>query len=119
MTRPGDGGTLRAAERRRLSAKSRGPRYGTLRRDERARERMRALITGGAGFIGCNLARYLASRGHGVHILDSLARPGSERNLAWLRDTLGPALEVTQADIGDQAAVARAAEGADAIFHFA
>src|SRR3712207_5248382 len=80
---------------------------------------MRALITGGAGFIGSNLAHYLTSRGHQVRVLDSLARPGSERNLVWLRETLGNALEVVDADVRDGAAVARAAEGADAIFHFA
>ena len=79
---------------------------------------MRALITGGAGFIGCNLARHLASRGHEVRVLDSLARPGSERNLAWLRDTLG-GLDFVQADTRDAAAVARAAADRDAIFHFA
>ena len=38
---------------------------------------MQALITGGAGFIGCNLAHHLAARGHRVRVLDSLARPGS------------------------------------------
>jgi CDP-paratose 2-epimerase len=80
---------------------------------------MQALITGGAGFIGCNLARHLAQRGHQVRILDNLARPGSERNLAWLRETLGPSLEFVEADIRDATAVARAAAGADAIFHFA
>ncbi len=80
---------------------------------------MRVLITGGAGFIGCNLARHLASRGHQVHVLDSLARPGSERNLAWLRETVGAALTFTQADVRDAAAVTAAAAGADAIFHFA
>ncbi|HLH25442.1 MAG TPA: NAD-dependent epimerase/dehydratase family protein [Chloroflexota bacterium] len=79
---------------------------------------MRALITGGAGFIGSNLARYLASRGHAVRVLDNLARPGSERNLAWLRETLG-GLDFVQADSRDAAAVARAAAGCDAIFHFA
>jgi CDP-paratose 2-epimerase len=51
--------------------------------------------------------------------LDSLARPGSERNLAWLRETVGPGLEFIQADTRDAGAVARAAAGADAIFHFA
>jgi CDP-paratose 2-epimerase len=79
---------------------------------------MRALITGGAGFIGCNLAWHLASHGHTVRVLDNLARPGSERNLAWLRDTLG-ALDFVQADTRDASAVAAAAAGCDAIFHFA
>ena len=76
---------------------------------------MRALITGGAGFIGCNLARHLASRGHDVRVLDSLSRPGSERNLAWLRDTLDT-LDFAQADTRDAAAVARAAAGCDRSF---
>ena len=80
---------------------------------------MQALITGGAGFIGCNLARYLATRGHRVRVFDSLARPGSERNLAWLRDSLGDDLEFVEGDTRDAAAVARAAAGAEAIFHFA
>ena len=48
---------------------------------------MRALITGGAGFIGTNLAARLLSDGRDVLVLDSLARPGVEENLRWLRDT--------------------------------
>ena len=43
------------------------------------------LITGGAGFIGSNLADRLASQGHEVRIYDALSRPGVERNLGWLR----------------------------------
>jgi CDP-paratose 2-epimerase len=53
-----------------------------------------------------------------VRVLDSLARPGSERNLVWLRETLG-ALDFVQSDTRDAPAVARAAAGCDAIFHFA
>ena len=43
------------------------------------------LVTGGAGFIGSNLADRFASEGHDVLIYDALARPGVERNLAWLK----------------------------------
>ena len=43
------------------------------------------LVTGGAGFIGSNLADRLAGLGHDVLVLDTLARPGVERNLDWLR----------------------------------
>jgi CDP-paratose 2-epimerase len=43
------------------------------------------LVTGGAGFIGANLADRLASEGHDVIVFDALARPGVERNLAWLK----------------------------------
>ena len=77
------------------------------------------LITGGAGFVGANLAHRLLGAGRRVRVLDNLSRPGVERNLQWLRDTHGPALEVEVADVRDAAAVARAAAGAGAVFHFA
>jgi CDP-paratose 2-epimerase len=46
---------------------------------------MRALITGGAGFVGGQLALHLKSRGHHVLAMDNLARRGSEINLARFR----------------------------------
>ena len=46
---------------------------------------MNALITGGAGFVGSNLAAYLMARGERVTVFDSLARHGASENLAWLR----------------------------------
>ena len=45
----------------------------------------RILITGGAGFIGCNAADYFLSHNRKVDIVDNLSRPGTERNLEWLR----------------------------------
>ena len=62
---------------------------------------MKALITGGAGFIGCNIARRLMGQGAEVLVLDNLSRPGSSSNLRWLQ-SLGP-MRLVQGDIRDPA----------------
>jgi CDP-paratose 2-epimerase len=77
------------------------------------------LITGGAGFIGSNLAHRLLGAGRKVRIFDNLSRPGVEQNLAWLRETHGDRLEVVVADVRDAAALARAVTGVNQVFHFA
>jgi CDP-paratose 2-epimerase len=77
------------------------------------------LITGGAGFIGTNLADRLLSTGQSVVVLDSLARPGVERNLRWLRDRHGDDLSVEIADVRDEVAVRRSVGRARQVFHFA
>ena len=63
----------------------------------------RVLITGGAGFIGCNAARYFGERNWNVTVLDNLSRAGTEKNLHWLRD--GTSFEFAQVDVRDRAAV--------------
>lgn len=83
---------------------------------------MRILITGGAGFIGCNLAARLLNRGATVTIYDNLSRPGTPSNLDWLRTLAGNAagsLSFIQADVRDAAALELAARSVDAIFHLA
>jgi len=77
------------------------------------------LITGGAGFIGCNLADRLAAEGWTVRIYDALARPGVERNLAWLQDRHGALIEPVIADVRDADRLAQAVRGVAAVFHFA
>lgn len=77
------------------------------------------LVTGGAGFIGCNLADRLARDGHRVHVYDCLARPGVEANLAWLQSRHGDRIIFTRADIRDSAALERAAADCSAAFHMA
>jgi CDP-paratose 2-epimerase len=79
----------------------------------------RILVTGGAGFIGSNVANRLLGSGHEVLILDNLSRPGVEKNLAWLRDLHGKRLEVAIADVRDRDAVRQAVDGAHTVFHFA
>ncbi|MCB0161915.1 MAG: NAD-dependent epimerase/dehydratase family protein, partial [Caldilineaceae bacterium] len=70
---------------------------------------MTFLITGGAGFLGINLARHLLTRGHHVVSLDIAPFDYPERD----RIT-----EVT-GDIRDKATVDRAMEGVDIVVHTA
>lgn len=81
---------------------------------------MKALVTGGAGFIGSNLAQRLIGRGDAVTVFDNLSRPRTEHNLAWLRQTHGPGvLRFVQADLRDYAALAQATRGVDVVYHLA
>jgi len=78
-----------------------------------------AVVTGGAGFIGTNLAARLVDDGLRVVVLDSLSRRGSQRNLRFLRDTYGRAVRFECGDVRDPAAVRRAVDGADRVYHLA
>jgi len=77
------------------------------------------LITGGAGFIGSNLADRLASDGHEVLVFDALTRPGVERNLAWLKARHPARVGSVAADVRDARAVSDAVSGAAVVFHLA
>jgi CDP-paratose 2-epimerase len=78
-----------------------------------------AVIFGGAGFIGSNVAHRLLSQGQRVLIFDSMARPGVQRNVEWLESEHGDRLRVQIGDVRDARAVRRAVRGAGQIFHFA
>jgi nucleoside-diphosphate-sugar epimerase len=64
------------------------------------------LITGGSGFVGSTIARLLDARGEKTRVLD-----------LWKADDLPVATEFIQADITDEAAVARAMQGVDYVHH--
>lgn len=81
--------------------------------------RKAALVTGGAGFVGTNLADRLASSGKPVVVLDSLARSGVDRNLSWLKQTHGDLVRVEVADLRDRFAIRRALDDCDQVFHLA
>jgi CDP-paratose 2-epimerase len=78
-----------------------------------------ALVTGGAGFVGTNVADRLLEEGRRVRVLDSLARPGVERNLRWLQERWGERVEVVVGDVCDGPALARATADVTDVFHFA
>ncbi|MGB0385512.1 MAG: GDP-mannose 4,6-dehydratase [Ardenticatenaceae bacterium] len=75
-------------------------------------------ITGGAGFIGSNLAQRLLREGHEVTIFDNLSRSGSGSNVEWLREQFGD-LRLVAADLSDFDALKRAMEGAEQVYHLA
>jgi UDP-glucose 4-epimerase len=74
---------------------------------------MKVLITGGAGFIGSNIVKLLVEQQHIVTVLDNL--------MSGYRCNLDPFPQVRfiEGDVRDEAAVARAIEGAEVVFHLA
>lgn len=77
------------------------------------------LITGGAGFIGSNLAHRLLSGGEDVVIVDTLYRPGSELNLGWLRREHGEGVVHHAVDVRDFDRLRPLFEDRDVIIHTA
>lgn len=79
---------------------------------------MRALITGGAGFIGSHLADMLIERGYQVRALDNLD-PQVHGEGSLRPDYLHPSVELMVGDVRDRAAVSEAMEDCDVLVHFA
>jgi CDP-paratose 2-epimerase len=78
------------------------------------------LVTGGAGFIGCNLADRLLGEGRRVLVLDDFSRPGSRLNFDWLgRKHPGGRLTVVEGDVRDGELVREAVAGVGTVFHLA
>jgi CDP-paratose 2-epimerase len=77
------------------------------------------LITGGCGFIGCNLAERLAAGGSEVTVFDNLARAGARENAQWLKGRHNERITIVNADVREPISVIEAVGGARAVLHLA
>jgi len=80
----------------------------------------RILITGGAGFIGANLARHHLAAGKRVTIFDNFSSRGSERNGQWLASQFPDTLQVIRGDLRQPSIeLARAVDEVGVVYHLA
>ena len=78
------------------------------------------LITGGAGFIGTNLADHYLSQHRRVTILDNFSRAGTMENARWLLERHGTArLKIVEGDVRRENALWPLVEDADVVLHLA
>jgi len=77
---------------------------------------MKALVTGGAGFIGSHLAERLLEKGNKVVVVDNLST-GSLKNIAAFKKRSG--FEFAKGDIRDAELMATLIKRCDAVFHLA
>jgi CDP-paratose 2-epimerase len=77
------------------------------------------LITGGCGFIGCNLADALAQRGERVVAFDNLSRAGVRENAQWLKSRHGDLVTIMTGDVRDSISVIEVVRQARAVLHLA
>ncbi len=77
---------------------------------------MRALVTGGAGFIGSHLAETLLEEGHKVHVVDDLST-GTISNISTFE--AHPSFTFTQGSVGDAGLMDGIVEDCDVVFHLA
>jgi UDP-glucose 4-epimerase len=77
---------------------------------------VKALITGGAGFIGSHLAERLLHDGHEVAVLDNLST-GSIENISHLKSTAGFSYAIDS--VTNESLLAEMIDGSDVVFHLA
>jgi CDP-paratose 2-epimerase len=80
---------------------------------------VRALVTGGIGFIGTNLSHRLLREGHEVVLFDNFHRAGVRQNLDWLRGQHRNRMHFVEGDVRDFNAVEKVMQGANVVFHLA
>jgi nucleoside-diphosphate-sugar epimerase len=73
-----------------------------------------SLVTGGAGFIGSNMIRFLLDKGESVRVLDNF-ETGKHENLEEVKSNI----EIIEGDIRDETIVAKAVAGVDIVYHLA
>lgn len=79
----------------------------------------KVIVTGGAGFIGCNTADRFASLGDQVVVIDNFSRKGATQNAQWLKNR-HPSVKIHKVDVARQHRRLPAIfKDADIVFHFA
>src|SRR5215471_11158129 len=77
---------------------------------------MKALLTGGAGFVGSHLAELLLQQGHSVHVVDNLST-GSIENIKHLKER--PGFEYVIDTVMNDRLMAELVDSCDVVFHLA
>jgi len=75
-------------------------------------------ISGGAGFIGSNIAKFHLGKGDEVLVYDNLSRKGTETNIKWLKSLKGK-LKFISGDIRDFDTLKKHVKNSDVIYHMA
>ena len=78
-----------------------------------------AVVTGGAGFVGTNLAARLVEEGRKVVLFDNLSRAGVRQNAHWLERKYPGDVWIEEGDVRDERALRRVLAGAAEVYHLA
>ena len=78
--------------------------------------KLKALVTGGAGFIGSHLVDYLINDGKTVRVIDNLSSGSREHLAQWSDDSR---MELVEVDLLDKTALDDALRGCDEVYHLA